>query len=611
MSKHTSKRFLAAMLAVILVLCALPVLAAEETKTNDTVILYTNDTHCGVDAGTPEGSMGFANLAALKKELAAQHENVLLVDAGDAIQGEAIGTLSNGSYLIDIMNQVGYDLATFGNHEFDYGMEVAKSLLTKSNAKYLSCNFKDLATGKTVADAYTIRELSGKKVAFIGISTPETFTKSTPAYFQDANGNFIYSFCEGNNGQELYTAVQSTIDAAKAEGAEIVIAIAHTGIDTQSSPWTSYEIIRNTTGFDAYIDGHSHSTIAGEKVADKSGKEVILTSTGTKLQNIGKLTLAADGTITTELVNGYTNVDAETDTFIKGIQAQYEEKLNEVVAKTSVALTVNDPETGKRIVRTRETNLGDLCADAYRANLGTDIAFVNGGGIRANIEAGDITYGQIIAVHPFGNSACSIEVKGQQVLDALELGASACPGESGGFLQVSGLKYTIDPNVPSSVVLDEHKQFVKVEGARRVKDVMIIKADGTCEPIDPEKTYTLASHNYMLKSGGDGFTMFKGSKVLQDEVMIDNQVLITFIRDYLKGVVGEDYANPYGQGRITVLAQSEQPTEPTTTTEPTTATEPTTDNPATGENGITVVAMVMLISAIGIVATVEAKKRDF
>lgn len=604
MSKHTSKRFLAAMLAVILVLCALPVLAAEETKTNDTVVLYTNDTHCGVDAGTPEGSMGFANLAALKKELAAQHENVLLVDAGDAIQGEAIGTLSNGGYLIDIMNQVGYDLATFGNHEFDYGMEVAKSLLTKSNAKYLSCNFKDLATGKTVADAYTIKELSGKKVAFIGISTPETFTKSTPAYFQDANGNFIYSFCEGNNGQELYAAVQSTIDTAKAEGAEIVIAIAHTGVDTQSSPWTSYEIIQNTTGINAYIDGHSHSTIAGEKVADKSGKEVVLTSTGTKLQNIGKLTLAADGTITTELVNGYTNVDAETDTFIKSIQAQYEEKLNEVVAKTSVALTVNDPETGKRIVRTRETNLGDLCADAYRANLGTDIAFVNGGGIRANIEAGDITYGQIIAVHPFGNSACSIEVKGQQVLDALELGASASPNESGGFLQVSGLKYTIDPNVPSPVVLDEHKQFVKVEGERRVKDVMIIKADGTCEPIDPEKTYTLASHNYMLKSGGDGYTMFKGSKVLQDEVMIDNQVLITYIRDYLKGVVGEDYANPYGQGRITVLAQSEQPTEPA-------ATEPTTDNPATGVNGITVVAMVMLISAAGIVATVEAKKRDF
>ncbi len=598
MNRHIRKRFLALLLALVMVLVVVPV-AAEETvqKADDTVILYTNDVHCGVDANAPEGSMGYANLAALKKELLGAHENVLLVDAGDAIQGEAIGTLSSGGYLVDIMNQVGYDLATFGNHEFDYGMDVAKSLLTESHAKYLSCNFIDLTTGETVADAYEIRELNGRKVAFVGISTPESFTKSTPAYFQNEKGEYIYSFCEGNNGKDLYNAVQKTVDEVRGAGAETVIVIAHTGVDTQSSPWTSNEIIANTTGIDAYIDGHSHSTIAGEQVKNKAGEDVVLTSTGTKLQNVGKLTLAADGSITTELVNGYTAVDEETDTFIKGIQAQYEEKLNEVVAKTDVALTVKDPDTGDRAVRHAETNLGDLCADAYRNVLGADIAFVNGGGVRADIPAGDITYGQIIAVHPFGNMACVIEATGQQILDALELGASAYPGESGGFLQVSGLTYNIDPTVESSVKLDEHKQFVGVEGKRRVTDVKVLQADGSYAPIDVNATYKLASHNYMLKNGGDGFTMFKGDKVLQDEVMIDNQVLITYIRDNLQGVVGEAYANPRGQGRITAKAAPAVDPDPS-------------DNPNTGDSTMVLtMVVVMLLSAASMAAVVSTKKR--
>ena len=549
--RNCTNRILAVLLALVMVLTVLPTMAFA-AKYNDTVILYTNDVHCGVDAGKPEGSMGYANLAAYKKAMEAEHENVVLVDAGDAIQGEAIGTLSNGSYLIDIMNQVGYDYATFGNHEFDYGMDVALSLLEKSKAKYLSCNFTDLTTGKTVADAYAMETFGDLKVAFVGISTPETFTKSTPTYFQNEKGEYIYGFCEGNDGKDLYDAVQKSIDAARKEGADLVIAIGHLGIDEQSSPWQSKEVIANTTGLDAVIDGHSHSTIAGELVKDKDGKDVVLTSTGTKLGNIGKMTITADGKISTELVSGYTEVDAETDAFIKNIQAQYAEKLNEVVAKTDVTLTTTDPETGKRIVRNRETNLGDLCADAYRVTLGADIAFVNGGGVRADIATGDITYGQIIAVHPYGNMACVVEATGQEIVDALEHTSRANPGENGGFLQVSGLKYTINTYVPSSVTLDDKSMFVSVDGARRVSDVQVLQADGTYAPIDLEASYKLASHNYMLKSGGDGINMFMDNKVLQDEVMIDNQVLITYIRDHLNGVVGEAYKNPYGEGRITV-----------------------------------------------------------
>ena len=553
MRSKLSSRVLSVLLALVLVLSALSTMAfAAGEKSDDVVVLYTNDVHCGVDAGTPEDTMGYANLAAYKHAMEEAHEHVVLVDAGDAIQGEAIGTLSNGSYLVDIMNQVGYDYATFGNHEFDYGMDVALSLLEKSNAKYLSCNFTDLKENKPVADAYAMETFGSLKVAFVGVSTPETFTKSTPTYFQDAEGNYIYGFCEGGNGQDLYNAVQSAIDAAVKEGADVVIALGHCGIDEQSSPWTSREIIANTTGLDAFIDGHSHSTISGETVKDKSGSDVVLTSTGTKLANIGKMTITAEGQVSTELVSGYGEVDAETDAFVKNIQAQYEDKLNEVVAKSDVDLVVKDPATGNRLIRNQETNLGNLCADAYRTVLGADIAFVNGGGIRADIPAGDITYGQVIAVHPFGNTACVVEATGQEIADALEMTARSTPGENGGFLQVSGLKYTIDLNIPSSVKLDDKSMFVSVEGLRRVKNIQVLNQAGEYEPLDLEKTYTLASHNYMLKSGGDGINMFMDNKVLQDEVMIDNQVLITYVRDFLKGVVGDAYANPYGEGRITI-----------------------------------------------------------
>ena len=393
------------------------------------------------------------------------------------------------------------------------------------------------------------------KVAFVGVCTPETFTKSTPTYFQDANGNYIYGFCEGNNGADLYKAVQKAIDAAKAAGADYVIGLGHLGIDEQSSPWTSKEVIANTTGFDAFIDGHSHSTFS-ETIKDKSGKEVVFEQTGTKLANVGKIIIKADGTITHENVDLNTvEPDAEAAAYIQTITDKFDALQKQVVAKTSVELTINGAD-GKRAVRNAETNLGDLCADAYRILLGADIAFVNGGGVRDNIKVGDITYGDIIKVHPFGNEACLVEVTGQQIKDALELGSAAYPGESGGFLQVSGLTYTINADIPSSVVKNDKSEFVKVDGAYRVSDIMV-----GGQPLDVNKTYTLASHNYMLKDAGDGYTMFgtKNVKLLKDGVMIDNQVLINYIVNNLGGVVGEQYAAP--QGRITIkTAASDVPT---------------------------------------------------
>ena len=546
------KKLVALLLAVCMLLGLMTTVFAAE-QSDDIVILYTNDVHAAVD-----DNIGYAGLAAYKKEMQAAHKYVALVDCGDAVQGAAIGTLSKGEYLVDIMNEVGYDYATFGNHEFDYTLPQLQKLIDKAKYQYLCCNLtytgKD-NKGMTGYKPYAIATYGDVKIAYVGIATPESFTKSTPTYFQDANGNYVYSFAEDN----LYATVQQTVDAAKKDGADYVVAIAHLGIDESSEPWRSTDLIANTTGIDVVLDGHSHSTLAMEMVKNKDGKEIPLSSTGTKLVNIGKLTIS-DGKFTTELISDYTAKDDTTDAYVKSIQEKNEALLNTVVAKTSVALTTKHAD-GTRAVRNRETNLGDLCADAYRAVSGADIAFVNGGGIRADIKAGDITYGDIIAVHPYGNALCVVEATGQEIIDALEWTArntmstysdgENSVGEMGGFLQVSGLKYTIDTTVKSSAKGDDKSMFVSVDGAYRVKNVKVLK-NGKYVDIDPKATYTVASHNYMLKDSGDGINMFADNKLLQDSVMLDNQVLINYIKDDLGGTVPASYAAP--QGRISIIA---------------------------------------------------------
>ena len=538
---------LLALLLVLSMLLGFAAIAEEAAPEHSSVVvLYTNDVHCGY-----ADNIGYAGLSAYKKAFEKAGNTVLLADCGDAIQGDTIGTLSKGEYIIDMMNYVGYDVATIGNHEFDYGMDQFMALTEKANFPYVSANFVD-KDGNPFFDAYKIIEAGGWKIAFVGVSTPETLFKSNPVNFQDAEGNFIYSFCGEGDGKGVYTAAQNAVDAARAEGADIVIAITHLGTDAASIPFTSNDLIMNTTGIDAVLDGHSHSTWEQEMVKNAASEEVILTSTGTKLENVGALTIGYDAendvpTLSTKLHNESLFQDDETAEFIAGIAVQFEGLLNEVVAHTDVDLTTKDPATGERMVRSGETNLGDLCADAYLNMLGADIAFVNGGGVRADIAAGDITYGNIIKVHPFGNEACLILATGQQILDALELGSSGLPGELGGFLQVAGLTYEVDTSIPSTVEQDANGAFTGVAGERRVKNVLV-----NGEPIDPAGEYKLASHNFMLKNGGDGYAMFKDDEILKDCVMIDNQVLINYIKDYLGGVVGEDYADPYGQGRIVI-----------------------------------------------------------
>lgn len=545
-------------------------------------IVFTNDVHCAIDQQVDKDGnvtgIGYAGVAAYANAQKGLYGagNVTLVDAGDAIQGGPVGTLTKGSALVQIMNAVGYDYAIPGNHEFDYGMDQFNALVKQAGATYLSCNFTKLnADGSKASvfapfaiEAYKDADVAADdadgvlKVAYVGISTPETLTKSSPANFQDAAGNYIYGFCQDETGEALYAAVQSAVDEARAQGADYVVAVGHLGIEGTTSRWTSEAVIKHTAGIDALIDGHSHEaydkTVGSEgaagaiqTLANSDGDKVVLVQTGTKLANVGNLLIDADEAdgqdVTAQLVpaSECKDEDAAVKKVVDQVNGELADVLNKVVGKTDVALTIVDAD-GVRQVRHHETNMGDLVADAYRSAVGADIALANGGGVRASIAAGDITNNDLLSVQPYGNELCLIEATGQEILDALEMGASNAPEEFGGFLQVSGLSYKIDASIPSSVKTDENGNFVSVDGERRVFDV---KVGG--QAIDATKTYKVASHGYMLLEGGDGLTMFRDNKVLQENVILDNQALINYITNDLKGVVGERYANATGEGRIT------------------------------------------------------------
>ena len=536
----------------ILTLSAAAFMAALTCQTafaldHDVVILHTNDTHCGI-----EENMGYAGLVWYEYQMKEETPYVTLVDAGDAIQGAPVGTLSEGEYLVQIMNKAGYDFAVPGNHEFDYGMEKLLGLSARLDCGYSACNFVNLPSKTQVFAPYRIMEYDDIQVAFVGVATPESITKSTPAYFQDQFGRYRFSFCEDETGEALYSQVQSAVDQARGEGADYVIMVGHLGDNGITEKWSSRSVIANTTGIDAAIDGHSHE-VCVENVPNENGEMVVLTQTGTKFANIGKLTITTDGQIQASHVSAVTDAegnpakDAEMESFINGIKSQYEESLKVVLGRTDVDLMDKDPETGLRAVRKAETNLGDLCADASRYMMGADIGFMNGGGIRAGIEAGDITYEDALSVFPYGNMICMAEVSGQKIKDALEMGVKNYPEESGGFIHVSGLTYTVDSSVPSSVVLDEKRNFVSVGGEYRVRDIYVGE-----EPLDVNRTYTLASHNYWLKSGGDGMSMLMGCPILKDETMVDVDTITSYISEYLGGTVGEEYKDPRGQGRITI-----------------------------------------------------------
>ena len=563
-----------------------PAAFAEETNCffgdkADVTILYTNDVHTYIDNKSPKPT--YAAIAALKKSIEDTGRDVLLVDAGDHIQGTAYGSMDDGATIIELMNEAGYDLATPGNHEFDYGMARAKAVLQEADFPYVSCNWVDLRTGFNVLPSVKFFFVGGRKIAFVGVTTPETFTKSTPAYFMnDAQTKYIYDILGGEDGQKLYDAVQKAIDKAEFWGADTIIGLGHLGVDPSSSPWTSEEVIAHTHGFTAFIDGHSHTVMANKQVTDASGKAVTLTQTGSYFKNIGKMTVGADGTITTELIDTYEGLDAAVAATASNWISAVDDMLGEEIAVGDTKFYINDPATGKRRIRSGETNLGDFVADGIYTyfneieELHCDVAIMNGGGIRTDVEAGPWSFKTCKTVSPFGNVACLMSVTGQQIQDALEFGArfaGAEGKENGGFLQVAGARYTIHPMIPNTVQTNDKNVWTGSAATPRVSNVEIYdKTTGTYKPLDPNATYALAGMNYTLRNLGDGFAMFDGAELIKDYVSEDYLVMSTYAMTFggvdaeglphlssANSVLAEypgyllDYENPYGAGRISIL----------------------------------------------------------
>ena len=548
---------------------------------SEVTILYTNDVHTYIDKQAPQ--LTYAAIAALKQSYQNAGKKVLLVDAGDHVQGTAYGSMDQGASIIELMNAAGYDAATPGNHEFDYGMDRAKELMRDADFPYLSCNWVDLRTNLRVLPEIKVFVRGGVRIAFVGITTPETFTKSTPAYFMNkAQTKYIYDILGGEDGQKLYSAVQKAVDKAKCL-ADVVIGLGHLGVDPSSSPWTSEEVIAHTTGFDAFIDGHSHTVMENKQVADASGRLVTLTQTGSYFANVGEMTIAPDGTISTRLVSTYDQEDvavaAEQAAWVNTV----DDMLGEKIAVADTKFYITDPATGKRRIRSGETNLGDFVADGIYTyfneveQLHCDIAIMNGGGIRSDEDAGYWTFKTCKQVSPFGNVACLMSVTGKQIQDALEFAARfAGEGgkENGGFLQVAGATYEIHTDIPNTVQTDEKNVWIgSATGTPRVQNVKIYdKASGSYLPLDPGATYALAGMNYTLRNLGDGFAMFDGAELIKDYVSEDYLVMSTYAMTFggvdaeglphlssANSVLAEypgyllDYENPYGAGRISIL----------------------------------------------------------
>ena len=548
---------------------------------SEVTILYTNDVHTYIDKQAPE--LTYAAIAALKQSYQNAGKKVLLVDAGDHVQGTAYGSMDQGASIIELMNAAGYDAATPGNHEFDYGMDRAKELMRDADFPYLSCNWVDLRTNLRVLPEIKVFVRGGVRIAFVGITTPETFTKSTPAYFMNkAQTKYIYDILGGEDGQKLYSAVQKAVDKAKCL-ADVVIGLGHLGVDPSSSPWTSEEVIAHTTGFDAFIDGHSHTVMENKQVADASGRMVTLTQTGSYFANVGEMTIAPDGTISTRLVSTYDQEDpavaAEQAAWVNTV----DDMLGEKIAVADTKFYITDPATGKRRIRSGETNLGDFVADGIYTyfneveQLHCDIAIMNGGGIRSDEDAGYWTFKTCKQVSPFGNVACLMSVTGKQIQDALEFAArfaGAEGKENGGFLQVAGATYEIHTDIPNTVQTDDKNVWIgSATGTPRVQNVKIYdRANGTYVPLDENKTYALAGMNYTLRNLGDGFAMFDGAELIKDYVSEDYLVMSTYAMTFggvdaeglphlssANSVLAEypgyllDYENPYGAGRISIL----------------------------------------------------------
>lgn len=525
----------------------------QPKQDKDISIVYTTDVHCGLS-----DHLGYASVVGYKERLA-KTNYVALVDSGDFLQGDYVGAISEGEYVVEVMNKAGYDVVTLGNHEFDYGMDALKARIGELSADVVSCNVEYIGKKENKLAAvkpYVIKKYGNTSIGFVGLTTPQTVVTSAPANFYE-DGELAYDF-HGEKAADFYALVQKNIDACKKDGADYVIMLSHMGDRDVYSPYSSYDVIANTSGSIAFLDGHAHDDLPWSKVMNKDGKETYLVGAGYKLNEFASITIGKDGALSTEFVTSCDDKSAEMESFIATIEEKVEKAGSKVVAHIDVSLEVADAQ-GRRMTRNGEMPIGNMVADAYRVISKADVAVVNGGGIRERLQEGDVTYKQIKSVHPFGNYLQVKKTSGQTILDYLEFTSMKVQkerfdggkpaGEFGGFAHVSGLKYSVDTSIPTPIVLDEQGRFLRVNGPRRVHDVLIYQNEEYV-PLDPNGTYTISSHNFLLDEGGDGATMFMNDEIVPSEVLFDYEVVISFIVDVCKGKLKDKYSAP--EGRIII-----------------------------------------------------------
>lgn len=535
---------------------ATPVQAKAETTgftlediAGKTVILHTNDTHGRVDMGT-DSSLGITAVAALRRACKAAGAEVILLDAGDTLHGKPIATIDQGETIVDLMNAVGYDAMTLGNHDYNYGSAHVKELEKEMNFPMLAANVTVKEDGSLFVENHTIIEKNGVKYGVFGLSTEETATKTNPKNVE------TLTF------KDPVATAKAEVKALKDEGADVIVALGHIGIDASSDP-TSVDVIEQVEGIDLFIDGHSHSSLAS--CIETNDTDTLLVSNGQYLQTIGCVVVDSDMSLTpysitkddlkkvnirVDLLDGETPaiVDQPVGEILVAANEKLGESLKEVVGSTAIYL-----DGVREHVRTSETNLGNLAADAIRWAAGTDVAMTNGGGIRTAIEIGDITKGMLAEVFPFGNIVVSKEVTGQAIKDMLEHGVKDYPATSGGYPQTSGMTYTIDAN--------------KAAGNR----ISNIKVNGVA--IDMEATYTLASNDFTI-AGGDGYTMI-GDDVFPTlyEFGALDEVLISYLET-------KPAVDSFAVGRTTLIPLGETAADEDATEETTeeTAKDPVIDD---------------------------------
>ena len=528
---------------------------------DDIAIIHLNDVHCGVN-----DAIGYDGFVLYRRELQKKYKHVISIDVGDHIQGGALGSISEGEAIIRIMNKIQFNVSTLGNHEFDYGIQQLTKLGENITSKYICANFCYRKNKTHVYEPYKIIEVGKKKIGFIGVITPLTFSKTYLSSIKDETGEPLYDFLVNNGKQELYNKIQEYIDELRTKAkVDHVILLTHIGMYAEQ--YTTDDLLSSLSGVDAVLDGHTH-LVYNITLKDKDNKDIHITQTGTKLETIGQLIIKEDGSLIAETISsvpkpddditGAINVtrsnkerwvDEEMNNFITKVNSEYAKVLNEIIGHSNYELVIkpeNSTDSNLIYCRTRECTLGNLISDAILSAGEADFTIVNGGGIRNNLKKGNITKADIIETLPWFNNLVIKELPGQVIIDALEFGVRKYPEPNGGFPQVSSeLSYNFNPDINSTVVVDPTGLYLNISGERRVSNV---KVNG--KNIEPEKNYSVLMFEY-LANGGSGFTMFAGYEITREGLVTDTQALSDFIEYNLKGEIPKEYSEIQGRIKIT------------------------------------------------------------